>query len=256
MAVDRIGDGIALRSKGDILSHDGTANIAVSPGTNGQVLTSITSTASGLGWSNYTAPTKDFEGISYTTLTAATNTITLSGIPTTYGSLVAYIFTQGTTNGNNAADGGPIYVRINANTTTAIYGPSIYRYNVGYYTLGATDNASAQGLGSATSDYIGSIGFANGNDSSTSVGRNFSCFEYEITDYADTTNFKTFRSVGGHDNGEITTTFSGYQAAYYSFASAGAIRTTSAVTSITFFNPSAGKNFIAGTWIALFGVKK
>jgi hypothetical protein len=256
MAVDRIGDGLALRSKGDIVSHDGTANIAVSPGTNGQILTSITSTASGLGWSNYTAPVKDFEGISYTALTAAANTITLSGIPTTYGSIVAYIFMQGTTSGNNSLDGGALYVRINGNTTTQIYGPDIYRYGTGYYTAPNEDLAGAQGLGSATSAYIGSIGAANGNNSDTLVGRNFSCFEYEITDYADTTNFKTFRSVGGHDNGVPTTNYGGYYMAYYSFATAGTIRTTSAVTSITFFNASAGKNFITGTWIALFGVRK
>jgi hypothetical protein len=256
MAVDRIGDGFALRSKGDIVSHDGTANIAVSPGTNGQVLTSITSTASGLGWSNYTAPTRDFEGISYSTLTATTDSITISGIPTTYGSLIAYIFTQGTTNGGNSADGGAIYVQVNGNTTTATYGPNIYRYTISAFDVSQTHVASGGGVAAESYGYIGSIGFANGNNSSTSVGRYFSGYELEITDYANTTNFKTYRSTGGHDSQNLSTSFGGYYAYSRCQSSAGTFRTTSAITSIRFFIPTAGKSFNVGTWIALFGVKK
>lgn len=256
MAVDRIGDGLALRSKGDIVSHDGTGNIAVSVGTNGQVLTSITSTASGLGWSNYTAPVKDYEGIAYSTLTATTDSITFSNIPTTYGSIVAYILTQGTTNAANSSEGGSVYVQVNGNTTTSTYGPDIARYSLSYFGATQTHVASGQGLGTAAYGWIGNIGFANGNNSSSSVGRHWSGFEFEITDYANTTTFKTYRCTMGHDSNDLNTSFGGYYATSRCQSSVGAFRTTSAITSVRFYIPTAGKTFNVGTWIALFGVKK
>jgi hypothetical protein len=114
MAVDRIGDGLALRSKGDIVSYDGTANIAVNVGTNGQILTAQSSTSSGLEW--VTPPvseTQYMEIIGSTYLTAAVSSVSFSSIPSTYkdlylrwavkntGNSDTHISFNGTTSGSN-----------------------------------------------------------------------------------------------------------------------------------------------------------
>ena len=113
MAVDRIGDGLALRSKGDIVSHDGTSIISISPGTDGQILTAQSSTTSGIVWASVsTGDAQYYSLIASTYLTANAQNITFSNIPATYDELVL-IFRQ--KRGDSA---GRTVSQIDINSTT------------------------------------------------------------------------------------------------------------------------------------------
>lgn len=89
MAVDFIGDGIALRSSGDILSSDGTAGYVLNKGTDGQILIARSSTVSGLQWETPDEGTaQKFIAISSTTISVAAVSVTISNIPQTYRDLL------------------------------------------------------------------------------------------------------------------------------------------------------------------------
>jgi hypothetical protein len=77
MAVDFIGDGLALRSKGDIVSNDGTADVAVSVGSNDQILVAQSSSSSGIIWQNQlTAAEPTVVSIASSVLTAPISNVT------------------------------------------------------------------------------------------------------------------------------------------------------------------------------------
>jgi hypothetical protein len=119
MAVDFIGDGLALRNKGEIATHDGTAPVVISPGTNGQILTAQSSASYGLVW---TTPTTNPDGpytlISTATITANTATVDITGIPGTYFSisLVGLIRSDSLSTSQRQ-----LRIRINGATTNYIY---------------------------------------------------------------------------------------------------------------------------------------
>lgn len=82
----------AISSKGQILTHNGTSVVALNPGSNGQILSSVSSNASGLGYAAYsaTASVGYYEKIVSTTLTTATSEILFTGLSastTQYGYL-------------------------------------------------------------------------------------------------------------------------------------------------------------------------
>jgi hypothetical protein len=118
MAVDFIGDGLALRNKGEIATHDGTAPVVISPGTNGQILTAQSSASYGLVWTTpTTTPDGPYTLISTATITASTATVDITGIPDTYFSisLIGLIRSDATT--GNAKD---LRIRINGQTTNYV----------------------------------------------------------------------------------------------------------------------------------------
>jgi hypothetical protein len=119
MAVDFIGDGLALRNKGEIATHDGTAPVVISPGTNGQILTAQSSDSYGLVWTTpTTTPDGPYTLISTATITANTATVDITGIPDTYFSisLIGLIRSDATT-GNTRE----LRIRINDRTTNYVH---------------------------------------------------------------------------------------------------------------------------------------
>jgi hypothetical protein len=117
MAVDFIGDGLALRNKGEIATHDGTAPVVISPGTNGQILTAQSSDSYGLVWTTpTTTPDGPYTLISTATITANTATVDITGIPDTYFSisLIGLIRSDATT-------GNTRELRIRINSETGFY---------------------------------------------------------------------------------------------------------------------------------------
>jgi hypothetical protein len=97
MSVDFLGDGVALRSKGDIVSNDGTSFIAIPSGSNGYVLSSNSTATSGLEWiAPQTTGSEAYTSIAFTSVTASTATVTFSSIPATYKDLEIRIVARGT----------------------------------------------------------------------------------------------------------------------------------------------------------------
>ncbi len=89
MSISRVGDGVPLNTKGQILTHTGTSLATLAVGTDGQILTSQSSTSSGLAWANINSgDTQYIELISAATLTAGAQSITFSNIPNTYDDLL------------------------------------------------------------------------------------------------------------------------------------------------------------------------
>ncbi len=81
-----------LSAKGQILTHDGSSRISVSPGTNGQVLLSSSTSTSGLVWTTFsTSASFGFERISSGTFTTGSS-YTISSIPQTYQHLKMFIW--------------------------------------------------------------------------------------------------------------------------------------------------------------------
>jgi hypothetical protein len=103
MSINFVGDGIAVRDKGDIISHDGSVGmIKVPVGTSGQILTAQSSATSGLQWATVSVPPSPFDTIiATTTISSGVLTATISSIPTTYRVLEFRIFpNSGTTTGD------------------------------------------------------------------------------------------------------------------------------------------------------------
>jgi hypothetical protein len=122
MSIGSIGDGIALREKGDILSSDGTSGYRVPVGTDGQVLQSQSSAASGLIWTSLnTGETQKWVHISTTTVSSGTITAILNNIPQTYKTLVLVAAHEGGT-GSGVSD---LDIRINGSTATSTHAYSI-----------------------------------------------------------------------------------------------------------------------------------
>jgi len=223
MAVDRIGDGLALRSKGDIVSYDGTANIAINVGTDGQVLQAQSSTASGLTWGALpTGDTQQYIRISGDTNAGSPTSVTISSIPSTYKHLRLII------SANLYSTSQEIYIRLNSDTASN-------------YAYGETK---------ATNATLTWNGASSVNVMYTGGGKLFAAFEhsYMIMDlyhYANTNFYKTAlfssdesvaNSAGG--GGELN-------------KNVGIWKSTSAVSSITFLVSS---DSFDGYSYALYGV--
>jgi hypothetical protein len=206
MAVDRIGDGLALRSKGDIVSYDGTANIAINVGTDGQVLQAQSSTASGITWGALPGgDTQQYIRISGDTNGGTPTSVTISSIPSTYKHLRLII------SANLNSSSQEIFIRFNSDTA------SNYAWGE---TKGTNGTATWNGGSSDSVMYTGG-------------GKLFASFEHsyiimDLYHYANTNFYKTAffssdesvtNSAGG--GGEIN-------------KNVGIWKSTSAVSSITF----------------------
>jgi hypothetical protein len=203
-------------AKGDLIAAtaaDTVARLAV--GTDAQVLTADSSTATGLKWATPTAGGMTL--ISTTTLSGAS--IVLSSIPATYKDLQLVVrnFVPATDNLN-------LRLRINADTNTR------------YFTL-TTNSASNDGtttFGSAQIDISGN------NDNS--VGNGLSVVN--IYDYANAVTWKMVDFTSIAVNSTTTTTGQIYNGAGY-------FNQTGAITSLTLFVNSG--NLTSGTAL-LYGV--
>jgi hypothetical protein len=127
MALDRIGDGLALRSKGDIVSYDGTSAYVLPSSSSGQVIQASSTSPSGVVWATAnTAPVEAWVPIGIAQATATTSELTISNIPSGYEKLVAILALR---QANNVTyyNFTPSIV-INGNTSSNAYNQTYLRY--------------------------------------------------------------------------------------------------------------------------------
>lgn len=209
-----------VTTKGDIIAATGASTPArLGVGTNGQALLANSATATGLEWGSPSAGGATL--LSTTTLSGATTTI--SSISGSYKNLYGII--SGVT---NATANGRFQILVNNSTSIAtfwsMYGASVSnwrnlatQWDLGFYNAG--------GAAFVTFDRTS----------------NLNAFYFEIKNYASSTAYKPINSNGVYfGEGENWPT-----------GQAGAIVSTSAVTSLVFRN--TGGNLSTGT-VLLYGV--
>jgi hypothetical protein len=171
----------------------------------------------------------DFEPIASTTLGTATASVAFSSIPADYKHLQVRLLTKESGTGT----GGPnIIASLNSDTTHTNYRS--------HYLTG--DGAATASGAVQSSGYFCLVGnTATSNASYTSV---FGVMVVDILDYANTSKYKTLRSLFGHDRngtGEV-----GLDSSLW--------MNTDAITSIS-FSIVGGTNFVQYSSFALYGIK-
>lgn len=223
MALDRIGDGFALRSKGDIVSHDGTNPIVLNVGTTGQILYAQSSATAGVQWQ--TAPTSEtqyMEIIASNYVTANVAEVSFSSIPSTYKDLYARWASKSTTDDE---------LKISFNGTTA-----------------GTNHESVSLLGTSaiesSNNSVSNVLIHNAYLSSSDSNQSHAPGHMTIYQYANTSYHKNASSHGG------------YQGVTYAFVRTNTIcfASTSAITSMRFF-VSTGSIAI-GSHFVVYGIKE
>lgn len=203
-------------AKGDLIvatAADTVSRLAV--GSNDQVLTADSTTATGLKWA--TAAAGGMTLISTTTLSGAS--ISLDSIPQTYVDLKVVVL-----NFRPSTDGAYTRYRFNNDSTASRY------YNSGSYHVSTATAFNAN---------AGDFGDSTDNTTSQSLG------EIYIPNYANTSTWK-YAITSSINTNEVTTTSFKFTRWWTTY------NQTSAISSIQIF-PDAG-NFSAGT-VLLYGVK-
>ena len=223
MALDRIGDGLALRSKGDIVSHDGTSPIVLNVGTTGQILYAQSSATAGVQWQAApSAETQYMEVIASNYVTANVAAVTFSSIPSTYKDLYVRWTAKNTTDDE---------LKISFNGATA----GSDHQAVSLYTTSSIQSTS----GSSSSVLIHNS-YLTSNDSNQSHAPG----HMTIYQYANTSYHKNAESHGGYRQ----TSYPYVRTSNICFAS------TSAITSMRFF---VGIGEIAiGSHFVVYGIKE
>ena len=105
-----------ISSKGVILTHNGTSAVSLAPGSNGQILSSVSSAASGLGYValSATLPTSYHNAIVSSTLTTTAANILFTGL-TTY-SPYKYLKIVGVTRNDSGSYNYTLNVNVNSVT--------------------------------------------------------------------------------------------------------------------------------------------
>jgi hypothetical protein len=237
MAVDRIGDGLALRSKGDIVSHDGTGVISQGVGTNGQILVARSSATTGLSWETPPAQSAQYyQHIGSATATAEVSSITISSITSGFTDLKVYISCHGRT--QDAVAANYVYIRLNGSSST-IYDSSYL------WIQGATMTAWEQGSN------INNSAFFVGNHPNRGTTANMVyCADLDIFQYSSTSTNKTAYCISSSISTSTADT------SRFLMMSSMNFRSTSAVTSIEFYTSSATPKFGIGTKMTVFGIKR
>jgi len=239
MAVDRIGDGIALRSKGDILSHDGTSAYVVQSSSSGQVLQASSTSPSGLVWATAsTAPIEAWVPIAVAQATASTTSLTISNIPSGYDRLVGVLALRDTVS-TTYYNINPEII-INGNTAASAYTNTYMRWISNNGSLDYENSSSSSGEG---------FKLAYGSSAST-FGTYFGNSIIEFPRYAESNMNKPFAYIVS------------------SWASTGIVRSnlqkgygtttiTAAITEIKII-PQAGisTHFATGSCFDLYGIKE
>jgi hypothetical protein len=236
MAFEIIGDGLALRSKGDLISNDGAFESSIIVGTNSQILTARSSATTGLAWENPPAVLTTYvEHISSSVLTTSAGTITFTSIPSGYRDLrlFAIIKRTATTSGNT----GQITWKIN-NSTGALYSEARYCDQNGSLTVNqATTSVSYATQGSSQSD--------GGPNSHSSIPYSAGIMWFDFFNYADTTVFKNVSFMKGSMNGATTASPYAVEFGSYQFLD------TAAITRLDF----SVSSWAAPTAFHLWGIK-
>lgn len=214
-----------LTAKGDIVVHNGTTLQRVSAGQNGYTVTSDSSQPTGISWSaapsggsNYQVP------IAYSTITANTATVSITGIPNTYQTLGIIAMVRDTTSTKR-----DLWIRFNSSTT-------------GFGYLARSESGVNQNSQNFPSDHIK----AEFGASDTASGMR-GYFHMTINQYANTSYYKYGLFVGG--GGQSTTR----TLIYYGSAS---WTNLDAISSVQFLVDTDGQNRIeAGSKFYIYGLK-
>jgi hypothetical protein len=176
---------------------------------------------------DYFAPS-DYESIATTTLGSSASTISLTSIPSTYSHLQLRVMLRTTTVATTASIG----IRINGDAPGA--------NNYSQHSMQG-NGASILMSASATRDNLVIGTFAAASATSGIFGRAI----IDIFDYANTNKKKTIRSLAGTDlngSGQVGLL-------------SGTYNLTTAISSISFRDNSDATNILAGSTIALYGIK-
>jgi len=233
MALDRIGDGLALRSKGDIVSHDGTSEYALTPGSDGQVLQAQSSAVSGLVWANAATNTlQNYVAISFSELTAVANSIEITGIPQTHEQLICIVSARTTSTTNTYA----CDLYINVNTTSSGYNR---------LTSGASERSTISSNLATSQSKITATNAVLMNSSSSSI---MPVTVITFANYTDTSNKKVFHYRVGAVNNSVTS-----GGVTHVQEGGGFVDTTAAISSIL-FQPQY-TSFTVGSYVAVYARK-
>jgi hypothetical protein len=188
--------------------------------------------ASGMS-GNLWAPGKDYDSIATTTLSTTASSITFSSIPSTYRHLQIRLLGQ-TNRGTFCRDS--LRMIFNSDSGANYADHSLY---------GDGSSAGAGANTSGTYMTVGTIG-----TSAVLSSLMFGARVIDVLDYANTSKYKTVRSIGGLD---MNGTGSGGVGGLVDLNS-GLWQSSTAVTSIT-FTPAVGTTFNQYSSFALYGVK-
>ena len=175
-----------------------------------------------------TAPNvNSYESIATTTLTGTQATITLGSIPSTYKHLQVRILARS----NRAVTLDSAFIYLNADSTA----PS-----GNYNAHSLTGDGSAASASYDSGNFL-AVQVVPGASATANI---FGGFVFDLLDYTNTNKYKVSRSLGGSDlngSGQVR-------------LCSGLWRSTAAVSSLT-LTTNGGGSFIAGTQIALYGIK-
>jgi len=164
--------------------------------------------------------------------------ITFSSIPQTYTHLQLRFYAQGNYGGDNQS--GAINLRFNGDTGSNYYwhGMNMNYSNgaVGSYSVGPTSYLMPS-----------TMALSSSNQANMGVGI------FDVFDYTNSNKYKTTRGISGNNN---NTTIGNSSYALDASYISGVWNSTSAVSSISVWNPNGSElQFNVGTVIALYGVK-
>lgn len=233
MAVDRIGDGLALRSKGDIVSHDGTNPYVLTAGTDGQILTAQSSAASGLVWTSLASSvTQYYEHIATASATTGVTSLSVSSIPSGYTDLQVYVVSSISSTGTNT-DGQILF---NSDTST--------NYKNQYTYAGGTSSITLYGY---ELDYQLWLGSQNSKQYDSEL---INVSELKIFDYSSTSKWKQVSMIcSSFSTSTSVQRFYGIGDCFW--------KSTDAITSITYKTTSSSThNILAGSKMMVFGIKR
>ena len=173
------------------------------------------------------APSGAYDSIATVTLGSSQSSVTFSSIPSTYTHLQIRAIAR--TDRASIASGDWYKVTLNSDSGS----------NYAFHQLRG-DGASATAAASS------SIGFMEVERAAgaASTANAFGTIIFDLLDYANTSKYKTQRTLGGYDNNGA-----GVVGLY-----SGVWMNTSAVNTITFV-PGGGTNFVQYTQFALYGIK-
>jgi hypothetical protein len=235
MSLDRIGDGLALRSKGDIISHDGTSEYALTPGSDGQILQAQSSAVSGLVWANAeTSTLQNYVAISFSKLTAVANSIEITGIPQTHEELIFIVSARTTSTTNSYAC--DLYINVNTTSSgyTRLTSGAVTRVDI------SSNIATSQSRITATEAVLM-------NSSSSNI---MPVTVITFANYTDTSNKKVFHYRVGAVNNSITLSSGSVTRVQ---EGGGFVDTTSAISSVL-FQPQY-TSFTVGSYVAVYARK-
>jgi hypothetical protein len=238
----------ALTTKGDILVHNGTSATRRSVGSNGQAIYANTSSVNGVYWSTApSAPAFGLVAISTASVTADAQSVTFSGIPSTYKDLVFIGISSNTSTARTINE-----CRVRANDVSSA---SSYDYTSSVHNSNNTAGYDATYLtNTGQTDTSIRIGAAIGNQTESEYP---GFIRGSIHQYADTQKHKTgfFESMCVYnDVRDLANSPYGFGIAQ-GFG-AFTIRSNSAITSLTFYSGSGlTDGFKSGSYFVLYGRK-